>query len=261
MNPTYKVLGNKLTFSFPYSKEIVEDLKSIEWKDRKYDPISKTWTIIRSLVNQNQVKRIIEKHGFSLEKIDSDAVSTEDNISLYIKNKSRLGLVKSYRDEIDKIQSIIIPKEFQYSDIDVMCSWPRMINGNDMGCISGEMTIQVNRSGVGFPIKLKDLYRKFNRHFDRKSTYIWSREIDTYCKCLDEERNIFIKNKIKEIKMNKEDYDELPVVACKYCDHLNIQQDDVENAHCIKCGAINELREFKNIQEYLNYTDAKRKQG
>lgn len=70
-----------------------------------------------------------------------------------------------------------------------------------------------------------------------------------------------IKNKIKEIKMNKEDYDELPVVACKYCDHLNIQQDDVENAHCIKCGAINELREFKNIQEYLNYTDAKRKQG
>lgn len=68
-----------------------------------------------------------------------------------------------------------------------------------------------------------------------------------------------IKNKIKEMENSKENYDELPVVACKYCDHLNIQNDDVDNAICIKCGSINELREFKNIQEYLNYTDAKRK--
>lgn len=70
-----------------------------------------------------------------------------------------------------------------------------------------------------------------------------------------------IENKIKEIKMNKEDYDELPVEACKYCDHLDIRKDDLDNAHCIKCNSINDLREFKNIQEYLNYIDVKRKQG
>lgn len=71
-----------------------------------------------------------------------------------------------------------------------------------------------------------------------------------------------IKNKIKEImdNKNKVDYDELPVVACKYCNNLHIENDEVDNSVCMRCGAVNELTIYKNINEYLEKVeDEKRK--
>lgn len=59
-----------------------------------------------------------------------------------------------------------------------------------------------------------------------------------------------IKDKIKLMKYSKEDYDEEPVVACKYCKNLHIVKDEVDNNICYKCGSINEVDEFKNIFEY-----------
>lgn len=59
-----------------------------------------------------------------------------------------------------------------------------------------------------------------------------------------------IKNRIKFMKDSKEDYDELPVVACKYCKSLHIISDEVDNDICFRCGSINELETFENIYEY-----------
>lgn len=59
-----------------------------------------------------------------------------------------------------------------------------------------------------------------------------------------------IKNRIKFMKDSKEDYDELPVVACKYCKSLHIVTDEVDNDICFRCGSINDLQEFENIHEY-----------
>lgn len=61
-----------------------------------------------------------------------------------------------------------------------------------------------------------------------------------------------ISNKIKEMEESKIDYDELPVVACKYCNSLHIENDEVENDVCMRCGSINELIIYKNIHDYLN---------
>lgn len=63
-----------------------------------------------------------------------------------------------------------------------------------------------------------------------------------------------VNNKIMEIKNNKnKDYDEESVVACKYCKSLHIEYDELENDVCMKCGSVNELKEFKNIYEYKKY--------
>lgn len=63
-----------------------------------------------------------------------------------------------------------------------------------------------------------------------------------------------VNNKIMEIKNNKnKDYDEEAVVACKYCKSLHIEYDELENDVCMKCGSVNELKEFKNIYEYKKY--------
>lgn len=59
-----------------------------------------------------------------------------------------------------------------------------------------------------------------------------------------------IKTKIKEMKNTKKDYDNEPVVACRFCKSLHIESDEDDNAHCHKCGSINELIEYKNIFEY-----------
>lgn len=54
---------------------------------------------------------------------------------------------------------------------------------------------------------------------------------------------------------NKVDYDEEPVVACKYCKSLHIIVDDVDNSICGRCGSVNELKEFKNIHEYKKFVE------
>jgi DNA-directed RNA polymerase subunit RPC12/RpoP len=48
-------------------------------------------------------------------------------------------------------------------------------------------------------------------------------------------------------------YDEVPVVACKYCNSLNIQEDDNGNDLCMRCSSINEIKHYKTIHEYLKY--------
>lgn len=60
-------------------------------------------------------------------------------------------------------------------------------------------------------------------------------------------------------KENKVNYNDEPVVACMYCNSLNILIDDVDNSICGRCGSVNELKEYKNIFEYKNNTDGKDK--
>ena len=67
-----------------------------------------------------------------------------------------------------------------------------------------------------------------------------------------------IKNKLREVMEDKDkDYDLEPVVACKFCKDLHILSDEIGNDVCMKCGAINELEEFSNINEYLKWKHGK----
>jgi CTP:phosphocholine cytidylyltransferase-like protein len=63
-----------------------------------------------------------------------------------------------------------------------------------------------------------------------------------------------VDNLIKKMEDNKEiNYDDEPVVACRYCKSLHIVSDELENNVCFKCGSVNELEEFKDINEYLKF--------
>lgn len=59
-----------------------------------------------------------------------------------------------------------------------------------------------------------------------------------------------LKETMDAINKSKENYDELPVVACNSCKSLHIVIDEVENSICMKCNSINDLVEFDNIEEY-----------
>lgn len=59
------------------------------------------------------------------------------------------------------------------------------------------------------------------------------------------------------IKMAEKDkgkiYDELPVAACKHCTDLFLIEDEAGNDICGRCGSVNEIQIFENIEMYLNY--------
>lgn len=58
------------------------------------------------------------------------------------------------------------------------------------------------------------------------------------------------------IKMAEKDkgsvYDELPVACCKHCMDLFVIEDDAGNDICGRCGSVNDIRIFDNIQDYLD---------
>jgi hypothetical protein len=63
-----------------------------------------------------------------------------------------------------------------------------------------------------------------------------------------------VENKINEI-MNEsvKDYDREPVVACRHCKSLHIVFDELDNNVCMRCGSVNELKEFKDIYEFKEW--------
>lgn len=67
-----------------------------------------------------------------------------------------------------------------------------------------------------------------------------------------------VENKLREVMEDKiTNYDEEPVVACRFCKSLHIVSDEVDNNVCMRCGSINELQNFNNINEYLNFKNSK----
>ena len=63
-----------------------------------------------------------------------------------------------------------------------------------------------------------------------------------------------VKDKLNNIMIDKiKDYDDEPVVACKYCKSLHIEYDELNNDVCMRCGSVNELVEFNNINEYNSF--------
>lgn len=61
-----------------------------------------------------------------------------------------------------------------------------------------------------------------------------------------------VRNKLDLMQESrKEDYDGLPVAACKYCNDLFIIPDELENDICMRCGAVNEITIYKDIFEWL----------
>lgn len=59
-----------------------------------------------------------------------------------------------------------------------------------------------------------------------------------------------IENKIIKMKEDKINYDNEPVLACRYCNNLHIIVDDVDNNICFRCNSVNEIQEFKTIFEW-----------
>lgn len=66
-----------------------------------------------------------------------------------------------------------------------------------------------------------------------------------------------VDNHIKMVEDSKKNYDDEPVVACKFCKNLHIVVDEDINNICMRCGSVNDIIHFENIYEYLKFKNAK----
>ena len=64
-----------------------------------------------------------------------------------------------------------------------------------------------------------------------------------------------VEQRIENMEQAKTNYDELPVAACKYCNSLWVENDEVENDVCMRCGSVNELTIYKDIDDYIERTN------
>jgi len=93
-------------------------------------------------------------------------------------------------------------------------------------------------------IELKELHKHLSFYNDMAPFPVYDTEyVDAVKKVI---------NYMEDINVN---YDALPVAACKHCKSLHIIIDEVENNHCMRCGSINEIEVFINIEKYLDYKD------
>ena len=190
-NRTYQKIGLKVHFRFDYDAGIVEAIKEISWKERVYVAISKEWVVNLTSATQPAIVEIIEKFSF-IKSTEPIAESSDNNVEDYIKKRSRLKFVKSFTDLISTMPSGIKPYKFQEEDIDYMCSWGKMINGNDMGLGKSVETIFSTEITNRFPCLLicpsstkyqwKELWHKVNKDrsisiLDSKSDCDWGSDV------------------------------------------------------------------------------------
>ena len=71
----------------------------------------------------------------------------------------------------------------------------RALVADEMGCISGDQEIIINRAGKGFRIKLRDAYKRFN-NLDK---YKWDKTIKTYTRSISLDNKEFRLNEVKNI--------------------------------------------------------------
>lgn len=65
-----------------------------------------------------------------------------------------------------------------------------------------------------------------------------------------------VKKRIEFMESRKDiNYDDMPVTACKYCKNLYLVDDDLENVICMRCGSVNDVKVFKDIDTYLKSKD------
>jgi SWI/SNF-related matrix-associated actin-dependent regulator 1 of chromatin subfamily A len=173
MKPTYSKEKERLFLNFDYNPIIIDDIKStLDYKERSWDPIAKQWQLKISILNQNKIKELLDRNNFIPQTREEKEEIVKTNLNTYLRTKSRLHLIKSYQKEVLGINSIIKPFPFQQIGIDTMCSWPYMINGDDMGLGKSVQAIFTAEITNNFPCLLicpsstkyqwKELWHKIN---------------------------------------------------------------------------------------------------
>ena len=132
---------DQLRLKFPYSPATIQHVKMIP--GRKYDPQTKTWTIPKA-----QYRRFTRNVAIT---VVTDHPEVLQNLQQF---------TYSPIPKVDGFTADLYP--FQAEGVGFLVARERSLLADEMGCLSGEALIPINRRGAGKKIRLKALYERFN---------------------------------------------------------------------------------------------------
>jgi len=154
---TVKLESKEIWLDSPYDLRIVEAIREIP--GRKWNSKASVWILPYTQYHAQRVIDDLTFFGFTIEPRIVRMAEKDKKVTVtYMMNRDNLFPFQSEAvDFVHKAQG-------------------RVILGDDMGCISGDAEIIVNRAGKGFRISLSQLYEKFN---ELSARYPWDKSIPT----------------------------------------------------------------------------------
>jgi len=169
-----KINNGVLHIKFSFSKSMIAKVKSLS--DRRWNSRNKEWVAPATKPNCQRLK----EWGFELP---NNAIKKLDK-------KCKLKQRKMKND------SLLYP--YQKEGIEFIESRAgRALIADEMGCISGDASILINRAKGAKRISLRNLYHKFNGKIIRGKG--WGTSIPTYTRSMSLDRTEFRLNKIKQV--------------------------------------------------------------
>ena len=161
---TIKIINNQLIIKIPYDIELVSLIKT-SFSGRQWDSNNKIW---KAPVNEKNIlatHSLTTYHGFV---ISSDTLPIIEKYKEQFEEDRKEADVKIAASkaidaniEIPNLKGELFP--FQKAGVQfIENTGGRTLVADEMGCISGDAEIIINRGGNGRTYKLKDAFSKFH---------------------------------------------------------------------------------------------------
>ena len=175
LNRSISMSDGYFIIRFPYSDSLVIAVKQIV--GRKWHKERKLWTVPYSQFNYNKIKEFAKEHGFVLEQ----------TIYNYIEDKEK-------KEDIIILDNRLY--EFQKMGVKFILKTRKCFVADQMGCISGDARIIINRGGNGRTYTLRDAYLRFNK-ISKSKRKDW--KLPSYTRSMNVNNDVFRLNEIKDI--------------------------------------------------------------
>ena len=164
--------NERIEIRFPYSEGLVQRVKQIP--EVMWDNDSKCWFTRPTKYYAEHAQKLANEYQFMV----TDGVYRL--IRSTKKNGRVAGLYEYQKEAVDFIDR----------------NYGTCLLSEDMGCISGDAEIIINRGGAGRRYTIKDAYERFH---GKASRYNWDPHIPSYTRSIDENTKELRLNRIKDI--------------------------------------------------------------
>lgn len=262
-----------IEFDTEYNEDFIDKVKL--FSTAEFDRGKKVWKVdIGRLMDIGLYIELIKEWNMEVDSEVYGFMQERREILREEKRKHKETVKLSKQKSLQSEYEVPLPDDdlelypFQKFGVKMLDLRDKGLVADEMGCLSGETMIKVNRGGKGFEVKLKDMYKRFNNLNDK---YDWDNDIKTYCEslCDDELRlnkvkKVLKQGKKKTLKMKLKSGREIVLTP----DHevktgngweevQNLEKGDVilvnGQEKCKKCGSTKDISEhLKKHKNHLN---------
>lgn len=169
-----KMLAISFDIGHPEFKTMKDAVKNLR---ARWQPENKVWVYPLNFKNTAKIIGLLNDYGV---EIDPDIPTTIATLTAQQEQSLEASVATDADITIPGLNGSLYP--FQKAGVLYAVEKEKVLIADEMGCISGNAMISLNRAGKGFKIKLSDAYKRFHG-LDHKH-WNWDSNIPTYARTL-----------------------------------------------------------------------------